>query len=61
MEILWFIVKMVIYGFLVGIIIGLGALSYAFIMIHFEKDGRLYDRETVASLQCRGKKSSGNG
>jgi uncharacterized membrane protein len=61
MDILWFIFKMVIYGLLVGMIIGLGALSYAFITIHFEKEARSYDKGMMVSLLYRVKKSSGNG
>jgi hypothetical protein len=37
MDIVWLTVKMLIYGFLIGMIILLGAIAYAFITIHFEK------------------------
>ena len=61
MDILWFVVKMVIYGFIIGMIIGLGAFLHAFIAIHFEKGESPYDEGVHASLQHKGKTASGNG
>jgi hypothetical protein len=61
MDILWFVVKMMVYGFLIGLLMGLGALAYALITIHFEKGARLYGEEMNTSLQNGVKPSSGNG
>lgn len=61
MDILWFAVKMAIYGFMIGMIIGLGAFLHAFIAIHFEKGENLCDEGVHPSLRHRGKTAPGNG
>lgn len=40
MDILWLTVRMIIYGLVVGLIIGVGALCYAFISIRFMEVSR---------------------
>jgi Na+/H+ antiporter NhaA len=35
MELVWLIMKMAVYGLIVGLVIGAGAFCYAFISIHF--------------------------
>lgn len=37
MDMLWFVIAMLTYGFVIGLIIGIGALCYAFISTYFEE------------------------
>lgn len=39
MDIFWLMIMMVVYGFIIGLIIGVGAFCYAFISIQFETGG----------------------
>jgi hypothetical protein len=59
-DIFWFVIKMVAYGFIVGLIIGVGAFCYALISTRFEEGTLKQDREMVASpfYQGIGKGSS---
>ncbi len=62
MEILWFVIQMVVYGLIVGLIIGLGAWGYAFIMIHIEKGWLLKTgRKTSSNTFSPIGKASGKG
>lgn len=45
MDILWLMMKMVVYGLMVGLIIGIGAFCYAFISIHFAERTGLKEGE----------------
>lgn len=48
-DILWFVIRMVAYGFIIGLIIGAGAFCYALISTRFEEATSKEDHEMVAS------------
>lgn len=53
-DILWFVIRMVAYGFIVGLIIGAGAFCYALISTRFEEGTSKQDHEMVASASYPG-------
>jgi hypothetical protein len=53
MQILWFIITMIAYGFIIGMVIGIGAFSYAFISIHYGERRRGEKMRKVISAHLK--------
>jgi hypothetical protein len=53
MNILWFIIEMVIYGFIIGLIIGIGAFCYALISIRFDRGVLKQEHKMVTPPSCQ--------